>query len=341
MIRFCDDLVNLRKLLVSEGIGAGVLVFRHIEELPFSMCIDPWRVKEEQFKLPEGSFVCVDNDIDDELNASKFLQSRRNDVKYHVFNSQEYKSLMDKCYRMYDSFENQKLKEYAMNSWQLWSASPFLLNIWDDIYTLLPANATIADLGCGSGRDMAFIETHNNLHYKHNFKYILVDHIKECFTNYLSLVGHSEGQSNDQVECLPLRMNKDGKVRNIDENDKQRVSTLTEYIPENSLDVVIIIRFLPRAFHEDIRKLLKPNGHLLYCTFSEDGNKNTWAYKTDSEEELKKKRFLKPKGPDHVLCDGELEEAFGSSKGFTVKHSSILYIPDGRPLKCFWSAKTE
>lgn len=175
----------------------------------------------------------------------------------------------------------------------------------------------VMDLGCGSGRDLAYLSIQSP-----KWKCYGIDSWKgsisrcqQLFTN-LSL-------ENQLQKLYLMKFMSDGSLKDLlNGRNYFDYSKFDKF--DNLFDFVIIIRFLVRENFEFVSKMLSPGGFLLICTFL-----NLPGVEYDS-----------PRGTEHRLEPGELTEYFVNGLNFELIDDSVGYIEDGRPVNCFLVRKS-
>jgi SAM-dependent methyltransferase len=102
-------------------------------------------------------------------------------------------------------------------------------------------------------------------------------------------------------------------------------STAGSGLTARQYDLILCVRFLERALLPQLRRLLRPGGFILYCTFVDGPGLRA---------------FGRPSGHDHVLQPGELAGLFGPAQGFAVVRDDVVLSADGRELSWFVAQRT-
>lgn len=230
----------------------------------------------------------------------------------------------------------------------------------------------VLDIGCGSGRDLAWLATRNSiLRVPHSADEQVMD-VRvawECVgldswhgalqraaevlalgevpagpggvTLHLVQIGPGAGDitplplpptangagqlqvlrrylANPHLSTVPHEYNWSGSSE-AGSRDSSTVSALGRF------DLLLCVRFLERSFLQNMPKLLKPGGVILFSTFVDGPGL---------------RKFGRPQGRDHVLQPDELAKSFfGPQQGFKVLLDEVETIFDGREISMFCARK--
>jgi SAM-dependent methyltransferase len=134
--------------------------------------------------------------------------------------------------------------------------------------------ATVLDLACGLGR--------NGLHLIEN----------DISVVFADINGESLEQIKQSTTDLPMNKEKLAKYWQVDFEQKN-----TKQLKKHTFDAVMVFRYLHRPLFDQIKKSIKPNGIIIYETFT-----------------TQQADFGRPKNPDFLLQTGELVEIFSDWK---------------------------
>jgi SAM-dependent methyltransferase len=176
--------------------------------------------------------------------------------------------------------------------------SPFLQRHIDQLETTLPSQRVCLDVGCGSGRDIAFLMRRGWRAWALDAQVGAMERVKQVST-YLDV--------QDRLEVLArAKLLHDGRWRfkgpEIDLSNKK-------------FDLILNIRFLSRSFWKQVPSMLNIGGYFVFSHFVDQG-----------EYEQPKK--------SHRVEVGELEKMFGDMKNMEIVEDVIELTEDGRPLQC-------
>lgn len=182
--------------------------------------------------------------------------------------------------------------EVGTSSRQLWRAAPFFQAFTQ---TLMPQFDIQAgrglDIGCGAGRDMIYLA-------QHGWQMTGIDHHEDALKRAQSLATIQGVRI--ETQQLDLEIETDPFVM----------------YPDASFDLVCVARYLHRPLFPFIKRLLAPQGVILFQTFLEGCGK--------------------PKNPNYWLKQGELADVFSD---FEVLLDAVEYLEDGRPVSKFLARK--
>ncbi|KXN70818.1 hypothetical protein CONCODRAFT_17357 [Conidiobolus coronatus NRRL 28638] len=175
----------------------------------------------------------------------------------------------------------------------------------------------VMDLGCGSGRDLAYLSIQNL-----KWKCYGIDSWKGSISRCQQIFNNL-GLESQLRKLYLMKFMRDGSLKDLLTGRNYFDYCKFDKI-DNLFDFVVIIRFLVRENFEFVSKIVNPGGFLLICTFI-----NLPGVEYDS-----------PKGVEHRLEPGELKEYFVNGLNFELIDDSVGYIEDGRPVNCFLVRKS-
>ncbi len=152
------------------------------------------------------------------------------------------------------------------------------------------------DFGCGAGRDSIYLA-------KQGWEMTGVDYNPDALARFDRLAAVHQVKNNAQSLSLHL------------ESDTPQ----TLPWPNESLDLILVVRYLHRPLLNRFYDLLKPGGHLLYQTFMQ-GCETLGG----------------PRNPNFLLKKNELSETFHQ---MTILSDQIITLDDGRPTNQFIAKK--
>ncbi|ORZ40674.1 hypothetical protein BCR44DRAFT_36543 [Catenaria anguillulae PL171] len=212
----------------------------------------------------------------------------------------------------------------------------------------------ICDLGCGAGRDLAFL--------LHTYPSSLIAHATavdnwkgsiDRVTQVASMLGFTARLAAVRAECRAM-----GKVKYFGGND----ATGRGKLQDDQFDWVILHRFLPpRSFARTLHSLVAPGGFVLICTFvlpTPEATLAEWVNMHESPSSFA--NLLTPgeltrdldvqgnvmtgKMPDAQVCASQRVVAgfgwgFNEQGGYRVIKEEVVQIADGRTLLWFVAQK--
>ncbi|EEB06390.1 hypothetical protein SJAG_01434 [Schizosaccharomyces japonicus yFS275] len=214
----------------------------------------------------------------------------------------------------------------------LFSPSPHLAAVIDKIETAFAPKKTarVLDIGCGSGRDLAW------LCFRSKFQWMVsaLDAEKRAINRFTDFFEQLNLESRVEDACVAkvdqnglwTLYTREGK-RVTDQEGLTTASFLSSNFRFNEsekFDLILQIRFLNRALLKDTAEMLNKNGFLFLCTFTDDG-KTVYEY---------------PKTQDHRLQKGEIKKLVAKLDGLELVCDDIGYIEDGRPVEVVLIQKT-
>eukprot|EP01063_Lacrimia_lanifica_P039498 TRINITY_DN8690_c0_g3_i1.p1 TRINITY_DN8690_c0_g3~~TRINITY_DN8690_c0_g3_i1.p1 ORF type:complete len:337 (+),score=44.85 TRINITY_DN8690_c0_g3_i1:91-1101(+) len=176
---------------------------------------------------------------------------------------------------------------------KLWRPTPILVEWVERLEGMLGGPGSMADIGCGHGRDMAFLTARGWQVSGVDNRAVLLDHAVHLCSRY-------GGAYADKHKPTTLAA------------DLRKAFPLAPL----STDLVVVVRFLLRDTLESIRACVRPGGFILYSHFLEGCH--LVGPKT-------------PKTPSHYFARGELEEIFSADE-FDVVLSQESKLSDERPI---------
>ncbi|KAI9598715.1 hypothetical protein BDF19DRAFT_431210 [Syncephalis fuscata] len=211
----------------------------------------------------------------------------------------------------------------------------------------------LCDVGCGSGRDVAWMLARSRDNYtyigdaanvhaplftqfhmqKYNFCWsaCAIDAWQGAVTRTCQLL-MSRQFTTTRAQVVRAQFQPDGCIRyyNAPSTNQDTSNTaaleyriidqhVAQKVVENTTyDLVVAVRFLERAAFSHLNNCVAPGGFLLYSTF------------VDGISE-----YEQPAGQAHRLTIGELAGYFNVSRGYTILEDRIDWTEDGRPLNSF------
>ena len=183
--------------------------------------------------------------------------------------------------------------EKGEQSNQLWQPAPLLQRFVNE---LVPKHSIVAgkglDIGCGAGRDLAYLATKG-------WDMTGVDRSADSLERVATLAKYC----NVEIETLLL--------------DTETGVDPFPMFEDNSFDLVCVARYLHRPLFPYIKRLLKPQGVIIYQTFMV-GCEQT--------------KIGRPRNPNFLLKAGELAEIFSDSE---LLLDEVEILGDGRPVAAF------
>ncbi|CAA20139.1 Rhodanese domain-containing protein [Schizosaccharomyces pombe] len=234
------------------------------------------------------------------------------------------------------SLPQNELLESGPNRNLLFEPCPYLKEVMPVVEKGIKTNnARVLDIGCGSGRDLAWICFRES--GKHWMVSALdaekraIQRFSELFSG-LGLEDRIEGKKVAKVDASGLwkLYTRDGKQEpNATAISLADMLADFQNVPEGDVykyDLVLQIRFLNRALLRQSSSLLRNNGFLFLCTFVNDGVH----------------QYEHPRGSDHRFEKGEAAAIVSESDGrIRVLKDEIGFIEDGRPVQILLAQKVE
>ncbi|KAI7879760.1 S-adenosyl-L-methionine-dependent methyltransferase [Lichtheimia hyalospora FSU 10163] len=216
------------------------------------------------------------------------------------------------------------LVEYGPPSqrWLLFQPCPFLARQINDIESRLNNDTrTCLDIGCGSGRDVAWLMASRGWHV------YALDSSHGAVERTQALAQHM-GVKDQLIKTMQAKVMAEGGWRSFDDEIEMNTSKEQQYSPGmpmdtffrdklgcHQFDMVVTIRFLVRSILAQLPDLLKPGGMLVISHFVDDG-----VHEYDQPRK------------SHRLQLGELAELYGQRNDLEILVDIIEEIEDGRPV---------
>ncbi|WBW70555.1 methyltransferase with rhodanese domain [Schizosaccharomyces osmophilus] len=203
--------------------------------------------------------------------------------------------------------------------------------------SLSKSEARALDIGCGSGRDLAWLCSRES---KIRYKVTGVDAEKRAIYRFSSLfetLGYEDRIEHRQIakmdpvgkwKCYNIEGKRDTNIPELSTLDLVKLfgtfSVTESSLQDEKYDLVVQIRFLHRLLLTQTDQLLCDNGFLFLCTFVNDGI-HDYEY---------------PKGQEHRLELGEAAQLVrSSSPSMKILKEEIGFIEDGRPVQVLLAQK--
>ncbi|ORZ03051.1 S-adenosyl-L-methionine-dependent methyltransferase [Syncephalastrum racemosum] len=169
------------------------------------------------------------------------------------------------------------------------------------------------DIGCGSGRDTAYLLTRG-------WHVDAIDSLPNAVERTLQLATHMRVHA--KLEAWQVKIMANGawhEQKNMREGipKEERFAPgvpMDVYFSGKQYDLVLTIRFLVKTLLPDLPRLVKPGGYLLISHFVEDGSE-----------------YRQPR-KEHRVQLNELSSLYGAQKDLEVVIDVIEKIEDGRPV---------
>ncbi|KAI7852760.1 hypothetical protein BDC45DRAFT_512475 [Circinella umbellata] len=226
--------------------------------------------------------------------------------------------------------------------WLLFRPCPFLIQHIDWIEKQTKDHICL-DIGCGSGRDVAWLLSRQPL-----WKVYALDSLKGAVERTQQLT-RNMGVHDRLIKCMQAKIMADGGWKTFDGDDENMAASISSAtrdrgnsnkakrfspgIPSDAFfkdklecgqfDLILTIRFLVRPLLPLLPKLLAVGGYLVISHFVEDG--------VHTYDQPRK---------DHRLQLGELAELYGSMDNVEVVTDVLEQIEDGRPINSVIIKKT-
>lgn len=189
----------------------------------------------------------------------------------------------------------------------LWS--PALIVLHELPRILNQSQRTVLDVGCGSGRDSAFLALAG-------FSVTAVDRDVNL------LVKADRIWRKKQYHPLLSSRQSGGTVQTVSHTFGANRSEDFDFLRQNASGILLIVRFLRRSALHILCEGVRPGGLVLYEHFL-----------------IGCERFGSPTKPSQMLNRGELRAAFSEKKGFQVLRDEECTLTDGRPIVRFVAQK--
>ncbi|KAI8850995.1 hypothetical protein BC829DRAFT_415704 [Chytridium lagenaria] len=285
---------------------------------------------------------------------------------------------------VYDDDESFWEKAFQCGRWNgieaigrdvLFKPCPLLAEVIDKVEASLAGNVAnqqvnmrfrCLDMGCGAGRDLAFLATRGGRFEKVNEAHYEVEEGLNTLGNWcwdLRGLDWMDGIlnrartlfSNLEVDesrygLIRTKFRLDGSFRFYNDGDdsKENVSLSASITTKASsdlesmetVDLLLCVRFLARTHYRWMRRMVRPGGYVLVFTFYEGAQ-----------------AFGAPKDPNHILQPGELRNvAFKDLENVDMRQDAegwdavldgswevivdrVEHIADGRPVQAFLARK--
>ena len=189
--------------------------------------------------------------------------------------------------------ESQGQLEVGSQSTQLWQPAPLWQRFVEEIAPVnnIPVGKCL-DIGCGAGRDMVYLA-------KQGWQMTGIDRSEDSLQRVAVLAKHS------------------GVELTVHQLDLETGANPFTAFEDASFDLITVGRYLHRPLFPYIKRLLKPDGVILYQTFMV-GCENT--------------EIGRPRNPNFLLKDGELAKTFAD---FTILLDEVEVLEYGRPVAAF------
>ena len=163
------------------------------------------------------------------------------------------------------------------------------------------------DVGCGSGRDAVWLAKRGRWLVR------AVDRLPRCLDRARAL-GLRHGVA-DHILCEEATI-KSGVVVSSPARSQEEGTSFQE----RQYDLVVVVRFLERAFNDALAKMVRPGGFLLFVSFVA----------------MEGVVYESPKDPRRLLERGELSRVFGpDGHGLEVVRDEVRSLSDGRFVSAF------
>ncbi|KAG0171724.1 hypothetical protein DFQ28_002431 [Apophysomyces sp. BC1034] len=215
-------------------------------------------------------------------------------------------------------------RETMTKQWLLFSPCPFLAANIDMIERDFGnSKAQCLDIGCGSGRDTAWLLSRNRA-----WQITALDSLRGAVERTETLAAHLG--SRDRLKVVQAKIMANGAWKDITRGQEEPVGldpleqkrqmfspgvSTAEFFGAEQFDLVLTIRFLVRSLLPQLPQLLRVGGYLVISHFVEDG---VHTYDQPRKE--------------HRLALGELRELYESMGNMEVLVDIIEEIEDGRPV---------
>lgn len=236
---------------------------------------------QRMHELPKTSeSLCVYADVEDLPAVLDFLAAKG----YQVTVSKEWTA------ELQASLQAEGLWATGAGA-RLWQPAPLLARFVHEFmptYGITPGIGL--DIGCGAGRDLVYLAMHG-------WQMTGVDYMPAALQRAEKLA------ENHQV------------VINTWLCDLETGQDPFSDFADGQFDLICVARYLHRPLFAWMKRILKPNGIVIYQTFLQGAEK-----------------FGSPKNPNFLLKAGELASIFSDS---TRLLDTVEYLDDGRPVSAF------
>lgn len=189
----------------------------------------------------------------------------------------------------------------------LWAPAPVVIEELPRIYE--NPTRTAIDVGCGSGRDAAFLASAGLSVTAVDRDARLIEKVDKLW------------RGNQYHPLLPS-CHHDGEVHPLVHTFGANFSDDRVFLRSHAAGVMVVVRFLRRGVLEILHEGILPGGIIVYEHFL-----------TGCE------RFGSPTKQSQMLRRGELREVFGDSHNFKVLRDEECTLDDGRPVVRFVAQK--
>lgn len=194
----------------------------------------------------------------------------------------------------------------GVQSRPLWQPAPVLSDVLPRILSLLPV-PTALDVGCGSGRDVAYLAAHG-------VTVTAVDRDAALVGKAVRLAARPVLFSSPASPSVPAPAPVTGLVRTLGANLGEDAS----FFRTHAAGLLLVVRFLRRGVLDLLPHAVLPGGFVIYEHFLRGC-------------EL----FGGPVKKAQMLQPGELRSVFTEARGFTVCMDGDCRLADGRPVVRF------
>lgn len=250
-----------------------------------------WEILAESFNaLPAAPASLFLIGSDDEIEAASILLDSKG---YQVSGSLIIHSA-DELREWTNSFP--QLLEIGKQSKTLWKPSPVVAELVESVNSgeikLVTENnrPAVLDIGCGGGRDAIYLA-------KQRMNVIAIDNESRVLKRSKALAKMSG--ANVKFKCCDIKK--------------------ADCLPEQSFELILMVRFLNRDCFDYIKQRLNSGGLIVVQTFVSGVSE-----------------FESPKNPNFILNKGELAEVFAD---FDIIVDKIDTLADGRPVNSFIAKK--
>lgn len=210
--------------------------------------------------------------------------------------------LLQKCFKDVRWLQMERIRlESGTVSRKMWKASGLLEDCISQIESELGGTGTALDLGCGSGRDSAFLAGRG-------WSVCALDRDESLLENAREL-GKRYSRSNGWVDVVQMTLGTD-------------VARDRRLLEERQADLLVVIRFLRKSVLPLLPGAVKRGGFVVYEHFL-----------TGCE------KFGSPRKPSYMVERDELANLFQKSS-FTIVRDEVSTLPDGRPVIHFIAKKS-